>query len=63
MTENHKQNIKLAINAQAEDPLLWQAATASEAYLVQSLRWLHFVVEENDPEALAKIIDQSKDNQ
>jgi hypothetical protein len=51
-----------AVNAQAEDETLWlMDQTIGEAYLTQSLRWLHRVIESGDMEALAKIIAQSKD--
>lgn len=59
----HAANIQTAINAQAEDHLLWQHATIVEAYIIQSLRWLHAVVEDNDPKALASIVEQSEENQ
>lgn len=56
--------IRKAIFAQANDDTLWilsDGCTAGEAYVMQSLRWLHRVIEEGDTEALAKIIAQSKD--
>lgn len=55
-------NLINAVEAQAQDKTIWFVAeTVTEAYLQQSLRWLHRVIEENDPEALKKIIAQAKD--
>lgn len=55
-------NLRGAVDAQANDQTLWFVAeTVTEAYVQQSLRWLHRVIEENDEEALQKIIDQSED--
>lgn len=52
--------IRQAVNAQAEDETLWiQPRHASEAYFMQSLRWLHSVIEDGDPEALKKILEQN----
>ncbi|RJP50499.1 MAG: hypothetical protein C4586_05810 [Anaerolineaceae bacterium] len=50
-----------AVEAQAEDETLWCTdVTVAEAYMQQSLRWLHALIEENDMEAFRKIVSQSK---
>lgn len=52
-----------AVSAQSNDETLWCTGPAiGEAYLTQSLRWLHDVIELDSEEALQKIINQSKDN-
>ena len=52
-------NLLKAIEAQAKDETLWCQDSIGEAYITQSLRWLHRVIEENDMEALKSIVDQS----
>lgn len=53
-------NLIKAVEAQAEDETLWLLdVSVGEAYLAQSLRWLHQVIEENDLEALQSIINQA----
>jgi hypothetical protein len=55
--------IKTAVDAQAEDTSLWfMSERITEAYLQQSLRWLHRVIESGDPEALNSILTQSQDH-
>lgn len=55
--------IKSAINAQAEDHSIWFIADSiSEAYLQQSLRWLHKVIEDGDQKAFDSIIEQSAEH-
>lgn len=54
-------NVLRAIEAQANDPTLWTEETVHEAYLNQSLRWLHKVIEENDLVALNNILNQAAD--
>lgn len=56
-----KTNLIHAVEAQANDETLWCTGgiTAAEAYMQQSLRWLHQVIEENDLQALQSIINQS----
>lgn len=53
-------NLIKAVDAQASDETLWSPGSIGEAYVTQSLRWLHQVIEENDEEALQQIINQSK---
>lgn len=62
-------NLLKAVEAQANDETLWATnilgepdmkVGIAEAYMQQSLRWLHQVVEENDLEALQWIVNQSK---
>lgn len=50
-----------AVEAQADDETLWNPNPSSigEAYMQQSLRWLHSLIEEADEEALKRIINQS----
>ena len=51
-------DIKLILKAvlyQAEDDALWNPQTVHEAYLVQSLRNLHRVIESGDMEAFESI--------
>lgn len=63
----HEDAIKAAVEAQANDETLWATniegetfkVGIGEAYVQQSLRWLHKVIEENDPEALKWIVNQS----
>lgn len=58
-----KINIRNAVEAQANDQTLWSLRpTVHEAYVLQSLRWLHRVIEDRDDEALSSIIAQSEDN-
>lgn len=58
MTEEHEKNIIKAVETQAKDHGLWFInVAASEAYLQQALRDLHRVIEDNDEQALARIID------
>jgi len=55
-------NIKAAVNAQAHDETLWFInVSAAEAYLQQALRDLHRVIENDDIDALEKIIIRSAD--
>ena len=62
------EKVKAAVDAQANDETLWpvnipgQEFTVSigQAYVQQSLRWLHRVIEDGDEAALKAIIDQSK---
>jgi hypothetical protein len=62
-------NVLKAVEAQANDETLWNVnlpgkemtVLIGEAYVQQSLRWLHKVIEENDLEALNSIIEQSED--
>lgn len=49
--------IKLAVEYQAKDPAIWNPQTIGEAYLVQALRDLHRVIEDQDEQALANIKD------
>lgn len=52
--------IKQAVEAQANDETLWFLDPSIEgAYLQQSLRWLHKLIEENDEQSLTDIINQS----
>ena len=59
-----------AVKAQAEDETLWAVnmpgeefrISVAEAYMQQSLRWLHDVIEKGDENALRRIIDQAKGN-
>lgn len=49
-----------AVDSQANDETLWMdIPSASEAYIKQSLRWLHSVIEEGDTEAYNAILRQS----
>ena len=49
-----------AVDAQANDETLWLLnPSIGEAYIAQSLRWLHKVIEEADEQSMRKIIDQS----
>lgn len=55
-----------AINAQAQDKALWSSPigrlqTAQEAYLQESLRDLHRVIEDQDTEALKRIKEKMHD--
>lgn len=55
--------IQKAINAQAEDQSLWfHADHITEAYIQQSLRWLHRVIEDGDERALNSILEQAEDH-
>jgi len=55
--------IKKAVDAQAEDSSLWfRANYIGEAYLQQSLRWLHAVIEDADKKALESILEQAEDH-
>lgn len=36
------------VNMQAEDQTLWEPQSVGEDYLLQSLRWLHSVIENMD---------------
>ncbi|MGE0525875.1 MAG: hypothetical protein AB7G93_09600 [Bdellovibrionales bacterium] len=52
-----------AVEAQACDDSLWRVkpqSTAREAYLQQSLLWLHRVIEDRDTKALQSILAQSE---
>ncbi len=54
-------NIQKAVHHQAEDEGLWYMTDfVSESYLQESLRDLHRVIEENDLEALARIIERTE---
>lgn len=59
--QSWKEALVLAVNAQASDDSLWNPTSVGEAYVTQSLRWLHMVIEDNDVEALTSIVDQSTD--
>jgi hypothetical protein len=62
VTDIDKWRLKLlaAVEAQANDETLWPLdPSVGEAYVLQSLRWLHMLIEENDQAAFAKIVDQS----
>lgn len=60
-------NLLKAVEAQANDETLWAVnipgqpfkVGIGEAYVQQSLRWLHQVIEENDLDALEWIVNQS----
>ena len=53
--------IKRAVDFQANDETLWlDSYSVEEAYIQQSLRWLHRVIDDGDREALKDIINQSK---
>jgi hypothetical protein len=55
--------ITLAVDAQINDESLWILdPSIGEAYALQSLRWLHRVIEQSDRQALAKIVHQSEDS-
>jgi len=57
------EKIKEAVDAQSLDHSLWFVdGTAPESYLQQSLRWLHRVIEDLDPEALERIKEQSEEH-
>lgn len=59
--EEWRSNLLKAVEAQAEDETIWtKPHSVNEAYLLQSLRWLHRVIEQNDLNALKSIVDQSK---
>ncbi len=62
LTCPHCDKIKQAVAAQADDNSLWQEERVYEAYLNQSLRWLHSVIETGDENALASILEQSKEH-
>lgn len=50
-----------AVDAQANDETLWVLEQSiGEAYVTQSLFWLHQVIEYNDMNALKLIVAQSK---
>lgn len=59
--------IQEAVRIQAEDETLWHfnmpgepfQVSIGEAYVQQSLRWLHKVIEEGDEQALQAIINQN----
>lgn len=54
-------NVLKAVEAQAEDETLWCTdVTVAEAYIQQSLRWLHALIEDNDMDAFKRIVSQSK---
>jgi len=58
----NKDNIKKAVDAQAEDETIWfVGVSVTEAYLQQALRDLHRVIENDDLEALQRIIDRKND--
>ncbi len=60
-------NLNKAVEAQANDETLWAVNIPGqefkigigEAYVQQSLRWLHKVIEYNDQGAMKAIVDQS----
>jgi hypothetical protein len=57
------EKIKEAVDAQALDHSLWFVdGTVAEAYLQQSLRWLHRVIEDLNLKALEKIKEQSEEH-
>lgn len=50
-----------AVDAQADDETLWcTGAPVGEAYIAQSLRWIHSVAETGDMAAFENIVKQSK---
>lgn len=59
--------ILMAVEAQANDETLWRVnipgepfqVSIGEAYVTQSLRWLHDVIENTDEDALKNIINQA----
>ena len=54
--------VSQAVEAQANDETLWVLdPSIGEAYMQQSLRWLHRVIEDGDEAALASIIEQAED--
>lgn len=60
------EKVKLAARAQADDPTLWgldkeRPPSRAEAHIIQSLRWLHEVIETGDETALRSIVKQSAD--
>jgi hypothetical protein len=67
----HWINIARAVAAQTYDDTLWATNIpgqefkigVGEAYIQQSLRWLHRVIERNDLEALKAIIEQRDGNE
>lgn len=60
--QSWREAVDLAIDAQAHDKTLWDPQTVQEAYILQSLRWLHMVIEDHDVEALKNIVNQSTGN-
>lgn len=64
------EKITKAVNAQANDGSLWAVnmpgkpfcVGIGEAYIQQSLRWLHYVIEDGDDAAMNSIIEQSKEH-
>lgn len=55
-----KAKVLKAVNAQAEDETLWcLEPSVGEAYVTQSLRWLHEVIEKGSETALKAILGQS----
>lgn len=63
MKQKHADSIRRAVMAQANDASLWiQMPSIGEAYIQQSLRWLHSVIEENDDRAMASILEQAEDH-
>lgn len=61
VTDMDQWRLKLlnAVEAQAADETLWLEGSVHEAYTLQSLRWLHRLIEENDDESYTNIINQS----
>lgn len=58
---HERRRIMRAINFQAEDETIWfNAKHIGEAYLQQSLRWLHAWIEDRSEAALRYIENQSK---
>lgn len=62
MTDQQKLDLIIsAVKYQADDETLWFVGqiTVGEAYVQQSLRWLHRVIEDQDPQAYANIENQN----
>lgn len=53
------ERIQKAVEAQASDETMWNPSSIGEAYVTQSLRWLHLVIEEDDEVAFQSIINQA----
>lgn len=66
--KQERDRIMQAIRAQFEDDTLWAVnvpgepfeVTVTEAHVIQSLRWLHKFIKDDDQQALKAIINQSK---
>jgi hypothetical protein len=69
LTETQKLNRRMnrileAVEAQARDETLWPVygESVQTAHVVQSLRWLHELIENDSDVAINNIVYQSKDN-